>query len=142
MYNQGGKKNMDVKNIITHITNYNASEGNSAEYGNNVGGIEANNTETISTNVKRDISSGNFDQSKEKDEYNQKELDDALKKINNFLKDEKTHAEYSKHEDFGTLMIKIIDDETNEVILEIPPKKILDMVASMCRQVGLFDKKA
>lgn len=133
---------MDVKNIITHITSYNASEGNSAEYGNNVGGIEANNTETISTNVKRDISSGNFDQSKEKDEYNQKELDDALNKINNFLKDEKTHAEYSKHEDFGTLMIKIIDDETNEVILEIPPKKILDMVASMCRQVGLFDKKA
>lgn len=133
---------MDVKNIITHIKSYNASECNLAEYGNNVGGIEANNTETISTNVKRDISSGNFDQSKEKDEYNQKELDDALKKINNFLKDEKTHAEYSKHEDFGTLMIKIIDDETNEVILEIPPKKILDMVASMCRQVGLFDKKA
>lgn len=133
---------MDVKNIITNITNYNASKGNSAEYGNNVGGIETNNTETISTNVKHDISSSNFDQSKEKDEYNQKELDDALKKINNFLKDEKTHAEYSKHEDFGILMIKIIDDETNEVILEIPPKKILDMVASMCRQVGLFDKKA
>lgn len=133
---------MDVKNIITHITSYNASEGNSADCGNNVGGIKANNTETISTNVKRDISSGNFDQSKEKDEYNQKELDDALKKINNFLKDEKTHAEYSKHEDFGTLMIKIVNDETNEVILEVPPKKILDMVASMCRQVGLLDKKA
>ena len=47
-------------------------------------------------------------------------LTDALKKINNFLKDEKTHAEYSKHEDFGTLMIKIVNDETNEVILEVP----------------------
>ena len=74
---------MDVKNIITHITSYNASEGNSAEYGNNVGGVEVNNTETISTNVKRDISSGNFDQSKEKDEYNQKELDDAKAEIEN-----------------------------------------------------------
>lgn len=38
-------------------------------------------------------------------------------------------------------MIKIIDDETKEVILEIPPQKILDMVASMCKQVGLLDKK-
>ena len=51
------------------------------------------------------------------------------------------HAEYSVHEDFRTIMIKIIDDTTKEVILEIPPKKILDMVASMCKQFGLIDKK-
>ena len=68
-------------------------------------------------------------------------LDKSLNKLNRFLEDESAHAEYSVHEDFGTIMIKIIDDNTKEVILEIPPKKILDMVASMCRQFGLFDKK-
>jgi flagellar protein FlaG len=26
--------------------------------------------------------------------------------------------------------------------LEVPSKKILDMVASMCKEVGLLDKKA
>jgi flagellar protein FlaG len=40
-------------------------------------------------------------------------------------------------------MIKIIDDKTGEVIQEVPPKKILDMVAKMLEIVGvLIDKKA
>lgn len=76
-----------------------------------------------------------------KSDYSKKELDDALKKINNFLKDEKTHAEYSVHKDFGTIMIKIVDED-DKVIMEIPPEKILDMIASMCKQFGLLDKKA
>lgn len=71
-----------------------------------------------------------------------KKLDKSLDKLNRFLEDESAHAEYSVHEDFGTIMVKIIDDKTKEVILEIPPKKILDMIASMCKQFGLLDKKA
>ena len=75
-------------------------------------------------------------------EISKKELDHALNKINNFLKDEHTHAEYSYYKELKTTTIKIIDEDTKEVILEVPPKKILDMVASMMRQVGLLDKKA
>lgn len=75
-------------------------------------------------------------------EYNKKDLDDAMNKINNFLKDEHTHAEYSYHKEMKTMMIKIVDEDTKEVILEIPPKKILDMVASMIKQFGLLDKRA
>ena len=69
-------------------------------------------------------------------------LDKAIKKLNKFLEDDSTHAEYSVHEDFNTIMIKIVDDKTKEVIMEIPPQKILDMVASICKQFGLLDKKA
>lgn len=137
---------MDVKNdLVTNINrfnNYTGVESNSSEYENNNVQIEINNTKIISNDVKSDFSSHNFNQLKENEEYTKKELDDALKKVNNFLKDEKTHAEYSVHKDLGTLMIKIVNDESDKVILEIPPKKILDMVASMCRQVGLLDKKA
>ena len=39
-------------------------------------------------------------------------------------------------------MIKIHDKETDEVIVEYPPEKILDMVAKMCERAGIFmDKK-
>ena len=39
-------------------------------------------------------------------------------------------------------MIKIVDDDTGDVIAEIPPKKILDTVAKMCELIGvLIDKK-
>ena len=76
-----------------------------------------------------------------KENIDKKELDKSLKKLNRFLEDDSVHAEYSVHEDFRTVMVKIIDDATKEVILEIPTKKILDMVASMCKQFGLIDKK-
>jgi flagellar protein FlaG len=76
-------------------------------------------------------------------DYNREELDKALDKLNGFLKDENTIAEYSVHEAFGDLMVKIINRDTKEVIMECPPKKILDLVAKMCEMAGiLIDKKA
>ena len=40
-------------------------------------------------------------------------------------------------------MIKIIDENTKEVIVEYPPKKILDLIAKMCELAGIaIDKKA
>lgn len=79
---------------------------------------------------------------KEKESFTKEELDKALKKLNKFLEDDTTHAEYEKHEDLGTLMIKIIDDETDKVVIELPPEKVLNMIASLCKQVGILDKKA
>ena len=35
-------------------------------------------------------------------------------------------------------MVKIIDTNTQEVIKEVPPEKILDMVASMMERAGLI----
>lgn len=127
---------MDVKNINQNSVNIN-------QYNlNNVSDYSENGEENLIQPVeKTEQQSLNLDNTKNK-EVDKKELDKALKKINNFLKDERTHAEYSVHKDLNTIMIKIIDEDTKEVILEVPPKKILDMVASMCKQVGLLDKKA
>jgi Uncharacterized flagellar protein FlaG len=79
----------------------------------------------------------------EKD-YSEKDVKKAVDKLNKFLEDENTHAVYSTHDKFtNDIMVKIVDDKTNQVILEIPPKKILDMIAKMCETVGVvFDRKA
>lgn len=69
--------------------------------------------------------------------YNEEDLKKAVEEFNGILKSENTQAIYEKHEFFGDTMIKIIDTETKEVILEVPPKKILDMVAKMCELVGV-----
>jgi len=59
------------------------------------------------------------------------------------MEDEDIHAEYEVHDKLNQIMIKIVDNKTKDVLLEIPPKKILDMVAKMCEMVGiLVDKKA
>lgn len=78
----------------------------------------------------------------ESKKYTEKDVDKGVKKLNKFLEDEKVHAEYSVHKDLKTIIIKIVDDDTKKVVLEVPSEKILDMIASMCKQVGILDKKA
>lgn len=88
------------------------------------------------------IQQGNNSNSDQK--INEKDVKNAVDKLNDFLKDDETHAEYSYHDKLKhDLIIKIVDDKTGQVIKEIPPKKILDMIAKMCEMVGiLIDKKA
>lgn len=73
-----------------------------------------------------------------KDEFTKDNIDKALEKLNTFLRDEDTHAVYEVHDKLKDIMIKIVDNKTNEVVLEIPPKKILDLVAKMCEMVGIL----
>ncbi|SHI58907.1 flagellar protein FlaG [Clostridium amylolyticum] len=73
-----------------------------------------------------------------KDELTKDNIDKALEKLNTFLRDEDTHAVYEVHDKLKDVMIKIVNNKTNEVVLEIPPKKILDLVAKMCEMVGIL----
>lgn len=46
--------------------------------------------------------------------------------------------EYSIHEKTREIMITVRDRDTNEVLVEIPSEKILNMVAKMWEMAGLF----
>ncbi|NLM46517.1 MAG: flagellar protein FlaG [Firmicutes bacterium] len=45
---------------------------------------------------------------------------------------------FKLHEGAGRLMLEVIDLETNEVIKEIPPKKLLDLAAGIREMIGLL----
>lgn len=49
-----------------------------------------------------------------------------------------TECQFSVHEKTNQIMIKIVNQQTKEVIKEIPSEKILDMVAKMCDLAGVF----
>lgn len=80
----------------------------------------------------------------DKKEYTQKDIKKAVEKLNKLLEDEGSHAVYEVHDKFKyDIMVKIIDDKTKDVILEVPPKKVLDLIARMVEAAeSLFDKKA
>lgn len=77
-------------------------------------------------------------------EVNEKNVKNAVDKLNKFLQGENTYVQYERHDKFkNDFVIKIIDKKTKQVIRELPPKKILDMVAEMCKIAGvIFDEKA
>lgn len=79
----------------------------------------------------------------EENKYSKEAIKKSVDKLNKLLEEEKTYAVYEAHEVFGDIMIKIINEDTKEVIMECPPKKVVDLVAKMCEMAGvLVDKKA
>ena len=73
----------------------------------------------------------------------EKQIKSAVSKINKLLEGEGTHLQYKKHDVLNQMIVRVIDNNTNAVINEIPNEKILDMVAKLCEMAGvLVDKKA
>jgi flagellar protein FlaG len=63
---------------------------------------------------------------------------EAIEKANKALTGAETQFEFSIHEKTKEIMVKVIDINTREVIREIPPEKILDMVATMLEMAGII----
>jgi len=50
----------------------------------------------------------------------------------------RTHLRFEWHEELREYYVRVIDETTNEVIREVPPKKWLDLVAHMLEHLGLL----
>ncbi len=71
----------------------------------------------------------------------EKILKEAIDYANDKLKVIKKEFSYSVHEKLNRVMVKVIDSETKEVIKEIPPEKIMDIIAKIEELSGLlYDK--
>lgn len=79
---------------------------------------------------------------KEMEPYNltmsEKIIIDTIEKANKAAEGVKTSFQFSIHKQTHQIMVKILNKETKEVIREIPPEKILDMVAKMWEMAGII----
>lgn len=64
-------------------------------------------------------------------------VSDALDKANKVIASNNRRFEYSIHKKTHEIMIKVINTDTNEVVREIPPEKILDLIANLMQLAGL-----
>jgi flagellar protein FlaG len=73
----------------------------------------------------------------------EKDVKTAADKLNKLLEGKETHVEYDFVGKSRTMSVKIVNDETKEVIKEIPPKKIIEMIDKLCEIAGIMvDEKA
>jgi len=63
---------------------------------------------------------------------------EAIERANNAIVGSNRKFEFTIHESTKEIMIKVLDSETNEIIREIPPEEILDMVAKIWEMVGII----
>ena len=74
----------------------------------------------------------------EKQEPSKETLQKMVEGMNQFVSPTKTALHFEFHEKLNEYFVQIIDSETKEVVKEVPPRKFLDMYASMMEQMGLF----
>lgn len=75
-------------------------------------------------------------------EKQMKRLEQAIEEANQKMKLKKKSLEYSVDEQTNRIAIVVRDQETDEVIKEIPSKETLDMLAKIQEIAGLvFDRK-
>lgn len=78
----------------------------------------------------------------EKYSMSEKSIIDAIEKANKAFLGADKYLQFSIHEGTKQIMVKIMDKETDEVVKELPPEKILDMVAKMWELAGIIvDRK-
>ena len=65
-------------------------------------------------------------------------IKNAVEHANKTMRHAKTTCEFSYHEETKRVSIKVIDEETEEVIREIPPEETLEMISKMWELAGLM----
>ncbi|ADQ41158.1 flagellar protein FlaG protein [Caldicellulosiruptor acetigenus I77R1B] len=77
------------------------------------------------------------------DKSDKKELDEdtlikMINQANKAFEAKYTRLEFSIHKETHEIVVKVYDKETNELIREIPPEKILDIIAKLWELAGIF----
>ncbi|CAM3530344.1 flagellar protein FlaG [Marinicrinis lubricantis] len=62
----------------------------------------------------------------------------AIEKAIKAVEGKATSLKFSVHEQTKQIMVKIIDNESGEIVKEIPPEKNLDFLAKVWEMAGLF----
>lgn len=75
-------------------------------------------------------------------EITKEELEQMVEKANQFLLGLETQFDFKVHEGTGRTVVRLIDKQSEEVVKEIPPEKMLDILASIWDSAGiLVDRK-
>lgn len=73
---------------------------------------------------------------------NATEIEAVVDSLNDFIDPLQTNLKFVFHEELNEYYVAVVNPLTNEVVKEIPPKKMLDMYAAMAEFMGiLIDEK-
>ena len=104
---------------------------------NNIKSSSSENTISDRTTVARKEATENRE-NEARFKPSEKQIQEAVDSTNREFEKLQTNLRFSVHKQTKQIMVKIIDSNAQEVIKELPPEKLLDMVASMMERAGLI----
>jgi len=73
-----------------------------------------------------------------KEAISKEQLEKAVNTMNDFLEVQHKASKFVFHEGLDKYYVKLVDSETEEVIKEIPPERLLDAFYEMQKLVGMI----
>lgn len=99
--------------------------------------IQENNQQKTSTAQIQHQAKVQTDVEKEK-----KQIEGMVGALNDFLEPMHTSIKFEMHDKLDKYYVTVVDSSTNEIVKEIPPKKMLDVYAAMAEFMGfIVDEK-
>ena len=72
------------------------------------------------------------------DRVTKEKLEEAVASINEFIHAEKKSSKFILHEGLDKYYVRLVDADTDEVIKEIPPERLLDAFYEMQKLAGMI----
>lgn len=77
-------------------------------------------------------------ETEQKDDVSKHKLKEAVESINEFLHTQQKSSKFVFHEGLDKYYVKLVDAETDEVIKEIPPERLLNAFYEMQKMAGMI----
>ena len=74
----------------------------------------------------------------EEQEISKEKLEQAVNTINEFLQINHSASKFVFHDGLDRYFVQVVDTQTEEVVKEIPPKKLLDAFYKMQKLLGMI----
>ncbi|MEK4173674.1 flagellar protein FlaG [Lysinibacillus sp. FSL L8-0312] len=71
-------------------------------------------------------------------EFSKEQLQQVVEMVNEFLQINSSASKFVLHEGLDRYFVQVIDSETEEVLKEIPPKRLLDAFYEMQKLLGMI----
>ncbi|MEK4228444.1 flagellar protein FlaG [Solibacillus sp. FSL H8-0538] len=72
------------------------------------------------------------------DQVTKDKLEEAVASINEFIHTEKKNSKFVLHEGLDKYYVRLVDADTDELIKEIPPERLLDAFYEMQKLAGMI----
>lgn len=107
-----------------------------------IGQTNFNTIEKAEVKIPNNTRSGEERKAYEEKRFSEEDVIGIIEKANKDFIAYDRKFEFSIHEATKQIMVKVIDANTDEVIRELPPEKVLDMVAAIWEVAGIIvDRK-
>ena len=75
---------------------------------------------------------------REEQEISKEKLEQAVNTVNEFLQINHSASKFVFHDGLDRYFVQVVDTQTEEVVKEIPPKKLLDAFYEMQKLLGMI----